>query len=115
MLDAGQKPTLLLSMLPYLSLAMYDSWLHERARRVPMAEQLFHGMLFLSFLTLIAGLFLDHPRWVLPAVIVFGFAVLGDEIGFHGTLARRERRLHFAAYTCFAGFIAVAIWMGAFS
>ena len=115
MLDAGQKKTLLLSMLPYLSLALYDSWLHERARRVPMAEQMFHGMLLLSLLALIAGLFLDHPRLVLPAAIVFGFAAFGDEIGFHGTLAPRERRLHFAAYTCFAGFIAVAIWLGALS
>ena len=100
-------------MLPYLCLAIQDSWLHERARRVPIVEQMFHGTLFLSLLALITGLFLDHPRFVLPAVTVFGLAALGDEVGFHGTLARRERRLHFAAYSCYAGFIGVAAWMGA--
>ena len=113
MLDAGQKQTLVVSMVPYLGLALYDSWLHERARRVPMAEQVFHGMAFVSVVSLMAGLFLNHPRFVVPAIAGFGLATLADELGFHRGLPRRERRLHFAAYACFAGFIAIALGIGA--
>lgn len=113
MLDAGQKQTLFFSLVPYLCLAAYDSFLHERARRVPLAEQAFHGVLFISLACLSAGLFFDRPRFALLALIAFVFAALGDEIGFHRPLPRRERWLHFAAYGCFAGFVVVAIKMGA--
>jgi hypothetical protein len=115
MLDAGQKWTLLLSIIPYLCLAIYDGWLHERARRVPLAEQVFHGAAFVSFATLMLELFLDRSRLVLPALAVFALAALADELGFHGGLARRERWLHFAAYGCFAGFIVIAARIGALS
>jgi hypothetical protein len=113
MLDAGQKQTLLVSLAPYLCLALYDTWLHERARRVPAPEQALHGVSFVSFVVLMAGLFLGYPGFVWPAIAGFGVASLLDELGFHGGLPRRERGLHFAAYACFAGFAAVAYRMEA--
>ena len=113
MLDAGQKQTLLLSMAPYVCLALYDGWLHERARRVPAAEQLFHAAAFLSFALLIASLFLNRPRLALPSLAGFALATAVDELRFHGGLERRERGLHFAAYACFATFVAVAWRIGA--
>ena len=115
MLNAGQKQTLLLSLAPYLCLALYDSWLHERSRRVPLMEQAFHGAALVCLLSLMAGLFLDHPPLVIPATLGFGIAAIVDEVGFHGALARRERLLHFAAYACFAGFVLVASRIGALS
>ena len=108
MLDAGQKQTLLVSLAPYLCLALYDTWLHERARRVAVREQAFHAASFVSFVFLMAGLFFDHPGFVWPSLAGFALASLWDEIGFHRGLPRRERGLHFAAYACFAGFVAVA-------
>lgn len=113
MLDVQQKVTLLVSMLPYLCLAVYDGHLHKEARRVPPIEQGLHGVLLVSVLSVAWGLFLDRSSLVLPAIAIFGLAGLADELGFHGTLPRHERRLHFAAYACFAGFIAVAVRMGA--
>ena len=112
MLNAGQKQALLLAMTPYLCLALYDGWLHERSRRVPLAEQAAHALLLVSLVTLTIGLFLDRPRWVLPAIIGFGVFTAADELGFHGGLPRRERLLHFAAYACFGGFCLVALRMG---
>lgn len=112
MLNAGQNYALLLAMTPYLCLALYDGWLHERSRRVPLAEQAVHALAVLSVATLTIGLFFDRPRWVLPAIIGFGVVTAADEVGFHGGLPRRERLLHFAAYACFGGFCLVALHMG---
>ncbi len=113
MLSPGQKQLLLLSFLPYLVLSAYDGWLHEKARRVPRFEQGLHGVLAISVIALATGLFLDRPWLVLPAVAVFAIAGLADELGFHGSLTMRERRLHHVAYACYAGFVGVAVAMGA--
>lgn len=113
MLNTAQKQTLIVFMLPYLCLATYDSWLHKRARRVPLSEQAFHAGLFLSFVSLGIGLFLDRPRMVLPAFSALVVSALADELGFHRALPRRERWLHFAAYACFALFMVAAIRFGA--
>ena len=107
-----QKQLLLLGFVPYLSLALYDGWLHEKARRVPWREQLLHGSVFASLVTLWWGL-LREPRAVWPALAVFALAAFFDEFGYHGMLAARERRLHFAAYASFAGFVSWAAWLGA--
>jgi hypothetical protein len=112
-LSTGQKQLLLASLLPYLALAGYDGWLHEKARKVPRAEQALHAAIALSLVALCAGLFLDFARWVLPALAAFVLAAAVDELGFHAPLERRERRLHHAAYACFALFAAVAWQFGA--
>ena len=115
MLDAGQKQTLFFSLVPYVSVALYDSWLHERSRQVPLAEQGFHAATSLALGVLMFGLFFDHPALLIPAIAGFGLTSCIDELGFHGGLPWRERRLHFVAYTCFAGFVAIAAKIGALS
>lgn len=104
---------LALAFLPYLALAGWDGWLHEKARRVPRVEQALHAVLFLSVAALWFGLYHRRPDWALPALAAFALAACADEFGFHAALERRERRLHHAAYACFAGFVAVAAAQGA--
>jgi hypothetical protein len=113
MLDPRQKAFLFLSFVPYLCLGLYDGWLHDKARQVPRLEQVFHAVLAISVGSLLLGLFFDRPKLIRPALVGVTVAALADEFGFHGTLPRHERRIHFAAYTCFALFIAVAVHMGA--
>jgi hypothetical protein len=115
MLMSGQKLILFIGLLPYLSLAAYDGWLHEKARRVPMPEQCFHALLAISLSVLIWGLFSHHPEFSIPSLCVFTAAALIDEMAFHKSLAAFERKLHHIAYVCFALFIALAFWLKAFS
>ncbi len=110
---AGQKILLVASLLPYLSLALYDGWLHEKTRRVPRVEQTLHGTLFVTGTAFVFGVFTVRMWLALPALAVFACAALADEWGFHAPLEARERRLHHIAYACFAGFIAVAVGIGA--
>lgn len=112
-LSAGHKFVLAGSLAPYLVLALYDGWLHERARRVPRVEQGLHAALFLTGVAFVAGVFTGRMGIAVPALALFAVAAVADEWGFHGMLAVRERRLHHVAYACFAGFVAVAITLGA--
>ena len=114
MLDTTQKGILLASLVPYLALSAYDGWLHEKARRVPRAEQVLHALLALSAIALIFGLFSGRAWLAWPGLAVYVPAAIADEAAFHGMLERRERKLHHVAYACFAGFVAVAFALGAF-
>ena len=115
MLTIAQKGILLASLVPYLGLSAYDGWLHEKARRVPRIEQGLHALLFVAAVALIYGLFAGKPWVAWIGLAVFVPAALADELGWHGLLERRERRLHHVAYACFAGFVAVAFALGAFA
>ncbi|WP_170113098.1 hypothetical protein [Ahniella affigens] len=97
---------------PYLALALYDGWLHEKARRVPKLEQLSHGLIFVSVIALWTGLYHQHTLLTRGALAVFTVTAFIDEWVYHGPLHGHERRLHFIAYTCFAGFVGVAAWLG---
>lgn len=110
---AGQKALLAASLLPYLVLALYDGWLHEKARRVPRVEQVLHGTLFVTGVAFVFGVFTARMWLALPTLAVFACAAFADETGFHALLEARERRLHHVAYACFAGFVAVAVGIGA--
>jgi hypothetical protein len=106
--NLGHKLVLAISFVPYLCLALYDGWLHEKARSVPIAEQATHALLVISLAAFASGVFLDLRRLVLPALAVLIVATLADELGFHGSLPSHERRIHFAAYACLGLFAAVA-------
>jgi hypothetical protein len=101
------------SFLPYMGLALYDGWMHEKARRVPTVEQGLHAVLALSILALVGGIAMHTPAVAWVALGVFVVASLVDEFGFHRELARRERGVHVAAWAAMALFVAVAYGRGA--
>lgn len=113
MLSLSPPLILTLSLLPYLGLAAYDGWLHEKARRVPRIEQGLHALIAIAVVTAVGAIFLHRAPLAWSALAVFLLAEIADEVGFHALLSRRERRVHFAAYACFAGFVATALWLGA--
>ncbi|MFM5916575.1 MAG: hypothetical protein ACKOOL_03465 [Novosphingobium sp.] len=102
------------SFAPYLSVAAYDGWLHEKARRVPFAEQCFHAAAALSLPVLLWALLTGRTSFAIAALAVFALAALIDELRFHGPLPHHERRLHFLGYVCFAGFAVITWQRGGF-
>jgi len=100
-----------IALAPYLGFVAIDAWMHEKARRVPRAEQWLHGgiaftigaffVLVFSGADIAAGILLLLS---LPMMVV-------DEIGFHGHLSRRERLVHLAEGLSLLVFIGVWLWM----
>lgn len=113
MLTAADQRWMAAALVPYLALAGYDGWLHEKARQVPRVEKILHALLAVAGVVMVCALFKDRPDVATIALAVFAAATVWDEAGFHGPLAARERRLHFAAYACLSGFLGVAAWRGA--
>ena len=113
MLSTGHSLALAAGFAPYLALGLYDAWLHGSARRVPLLERALHGLVGLSLAGLWLALLRGETRWAFAALAVFAVAGAWDELGFHGRLDPRERRLHWLAYGCFAVFLAVAWGIGA--
>ena len=105
---------LIAAFSPYVGVALYDGWLHEKARRVPRLEQALHALAFAAVSTLWWALWMHRAGWALAALIVFACTAGFDEFGYHGPLDRHERRIHAVAYLCFAGFAAVAWRLGGF-
>src|SRR5262245_4871241 len=92
------------ALTPYLALVSVDTWMHEKARRVPRAEQWFHyaaGLLFAGFAA--AG-FLRSSN-ALPLLVAFVACAAVDEIGFHRHLSPSERRVHFVSYAALVLFV----------
>jgi len=103
------------ALVPYLIAALYDGWLHEKARRVPKVEQALHATIAVSLLVLLPSLFNGHPIAARISLCCFLLAAFVDEWRYHGPLETRERRLHFVAYGCFLAFVGVATAQGRFS
>lgn len=100
------------ALAPYVALVGFDTWMHERARRVPRLEQILHyaaGALFLGF---VVAVFRDAGA-IAPALLAcFAAVAAWDELGFHRALDARERRVHFASYAALALFIGAWRFMG---
>jgi hypothetical protein len=95
------------ALLPYLALAGFDAWLHEKSRRVPRLEQALHAGAAISLLAFIAAAFASAPIASAVALAVFLGCAGFDEFGFHAPLAARERRVHFASYAALGLFVLV--------
>jgi hypothetical protein len=95
------------ALLPYLALAGFDAWLHEKSRRVPRIEQLLHAGAALSLIAFIAAAFAAVPLVAASAFVLFLGCAGFDEFGFHRPLPARERRVHFASYAALGLFVLV--------
>jgi len=94
-----------LGLVPYLSLAGLDAWMHERDRRVPRVEQALHAGLALAIGAFLTGVFTSRTLLASIALIVFVALLVADEAGFHRGLERRERHVHVASWVALAGFV----------
>jgi len=100
-----------MALVPYLAVAAADAWVHERGRRVPLAEQAVHGALAAAMAAFLGGVFLAVPRVAVPALAAFAALLAVDELRFHRGIAAGERRLHIASWLALAGFVAAWRWV----
>ncbi|HET7843606.1 MAG TPA: hypothetical protein VFL14_05605 [Xanthomonadales bacterium] len=99
---------LALAFAPYAGLALWDGWLHGHDRRVPWREQCLHAAIAAAVAALVTAAFLQHRILFFAALAVLVPCALADELGWHAPLAKREKRVHAAAYSLLAMFVAVA-------
>ena len=104
-MNAARVMTLGAALLPYLALVSVDTWMHEKARRVPRVEQFFHAAAAVLFVGFVVAVFRDSAA-ALPLLIAFAACAAADEFGFHRHLAASERRVHFMSYAALAIFVA---------
>jgi hypothetical protein len=97
-------PVLVVALVPYLALALVDGWMHDRERRVPRPEQWLHGAILVSVGTFIAAAFLGSTLIAAVALTCAVPVLVADEMGFHGSIARRERIVHYLADLALASF-----------
>lgn len=100
---------LFFSIIPYLSVMVYDIWMHIHHRKVPQKEQVAHTIAFIFLgLFIFTSIFsLNHIAWM--ALICAVPILLYDELGFHKALSKHERKIHNIAGICLMGFISVWI------
>jgi hypothetical protein len=99
-----------LGAVPYLCLVAVDAWMHERARKVPGLERIIHYTSAIALLAFLAGAFSARHSLAVMGLAVFVPLTVADEFGFHRAIARRERRVHFAAYAALTLFIGIWLW-----
>lgn len=98
------------ALVPYIAMVSVDAWMHERARRVPRLEQVFHAAAAVLFLGFMIAVFRSTTTLALSLFAVFALCAACDELGFHRHLAARERRVHFMAYAALGVFLGVWLW-----
>jgi hypothetical protein len=103
---------LALALVPYAALAGFDAWLHEKSRQVPLVEKWLHGGLALCLIVFVGAAFRAERTLAFLALGLLVPLAAYDEIGFHGTLAMRERRVHFASYAALGVFVSAWLWLG---
>jgi hypothetical protein len=101
------SPVLFAALAPYLSLALYDGYLHDRARHVPKTEQYAHAALGMSIALFLYGAFSQHVFMATTFLTIFLATYSIDEFVFHRGIARHERMIHAAAMSALAFFVVV--------
>jgi hypothetical protein len=100
-------PTLIAALAPYLSLALYDGYLHDRVRRVPKPEQLAHAILGITIALFLFGAFSQRIFLATICLTIFLATYSVDEFVFHRGIAKHERMIHAAAMSALAFFVVV--------
>jgi hypothetical protein len=101
-----------LALAPYLTLALVDAWMHDRARRVPRVEQGLHAGLALAITAFLIAAFANLRITAVLALAAFLALLVCDELGFHRGISSRERRVHVASWLALVGFIVVWYLLG---
>ncbi len=99
-----------IGLVPYLGAAGVDAWMHERARKVPLVEQLFHAALAIAFTAFAIFVFLRRDVPALAWLAAFVVCLVFDELGYHRGLAANERRVHIISWAALLFFIGVWFW-----
>jgi hypothetical protein len=99
------------ALVPYLGFVAVDAWMHEKARRVPRAEQWLHGGIVVTLGSFFVLAF-SGANIAAGILLVLSLPMMAvDEIGFHGHLSRRERLVHLAEALSLILFVSVWLWM----
>lgn len=110
MTGAARFVSLGIGLLPYLGVAGVDTWMHERARKVPRIEQLLHATLAITFTGFAVYVFLQRNVAATSWLAVFLVCLACDEFGFHRGLVANERRVHVISWAALTFFIVVWRW-----
>jgi hypothetical protein len=110
MTGAARFVSLGIGLLPYLGVAGIDTWMHERARKVPRIEQLLHVALAITFTGFAGYAFLQRNVAATSWLAAFLGCLAYDEFGFHRGLAANERRVHIISWAALLLFIVVWRW-----
>jgi hypothetical protein len=97
-------------LLPYLGTAGIDTWMHERARKVPIVEQGLHAALAVAFTAFALFVFLRRELPAVASLAAFLACLIIDERGFHRELAAKERRVHVISWVALLLFVGVWLW-----
>jgi hypothetical protein len=95
------------ALVPFLYFAARDQWMHLKARRVPLAENVVHALLGLILMTTIGRAFLFDWRFVILGVVVFAICGSIDEFLFHRGLPPVESDVHAKEHFALFAFLAV--------
>lgn len=98
------------ALLPYLLVAGWDAYLHERVRKVPTVEKWVHALLAVLLLAFVSAVFTARTQLALVLLAAFALVAVWDAFGFHALLSRHERRVHAVANSLLLGFIVFWIW-----
>ena len=103
----------MIALLPYTGLALFDGWMHEKARRVPRFEQLLHASAAIALIVFLTGVFRGADLVAYVGLAVLLPVALVDEFGYHAPVARRERVVHAISYAALGGFVLAWRLLGA--
>jgi hypothetical protein len=99
-----------IGLVPYLGTAGIDTWMHERARKVPLLEQGFHAALAVTFAAFAICVFLRRNVPAIAWLAAFVLCLACDELGYHRVLAANERRVHVISWAALLLFCGVWLW-----
>jgi hypothetical protein len=106
--ETAARVILALALLPFLYFAARDQILHLTVRRVPVAENILHGLLALLLAAVMVRAFQFDVPSVAVGVLAFALAGAIDEFVFHRGLPSAEHDVH--AKEHFALFLFVAVF-----
>ena len=110
MSGAGVSLIVRLAATPYAAIAGYDFWLHKSDRSVPKCERWLHGIILISVGLFIAFAAAGKTLMAALTLCILIPCAVADEVGYHGHLRLRERRIHIIGGLSLLALIGVWLW-----